>query len=185
MQSRTVCHWQSRRDDRAITLRILEIVETRIRYGCPRIHIQLQGEGWLVNHKKTHRIYCLEGLNLRRKRSRRHLSAAHRQQRSVLTHIDQFWSMDFVSDNLFKGQRSRALTVSIYDRPRRGCPSPFSPHRGPAMRLTLSPQPCYGMKRSPRMLWCQDAQRLPDCYSQRLLFPMTLMQFIFQPYSGT
>ena len=111
MQSRTVYHWQSRRDDRAITLRIREIAETRIRYGCPRIHIQLRREGWPVNHKKTHRIYCLEGLNLRRKRPRRHVSAAHRQQRPVLTGVDQCWSMDFVSDNLFNGRRFRALTV--------------------------------------------------------------------------
>ena len=110
MQSRTVYHWQSRRDDRAITLRIREIAETRIRYGCPRIHIQLRREGWPVNHKKTHRIYCLEGLNLRRKRPRRHVSAAHRQQRPVLTGVDQCWSMDFVSDNLFNGRRFRALT---------------------------------------------------------------------------
>jgi putative transposase len=110
MQSRTVYHWQSRRDDRAITLRIREIAETRIRYGCPRIHIQLRREGWPVNHKKTHRIYCLEGLNLRKKRPRRHVSAAHRQQRPVLT-VDQCWSMDFVSDNLFNGRRFRALTV--------------------------------------------------------------------------
>lgn len=101
MQSRTVYHWQSRRDDRAITLRIREIVETRIRYGCPRIHIQLQlqREGWLVNHKKTHRIYYLEGLNLRRKRPRRHVSAARRQPRPALMHIDQCWSMDFMLDN--------------------------------------------------------------------------------------
>ncbi|WP_440515063.1 IS3 family transposase [Serratia sarumanii] len=111
MQSRTVYHWQSRRDDRAITLRIREIAETRIRYGYPRIHIQLRREGWLVNHKKTHRIYCLEGLNLRRKRPRRHVSAARRQQRPILTHVDQCWSMDFVSDNLFNWQRFRALTV--------------------------------------------------------------------------
>ena len=111
MQSRTVYHWQSWRDDRAITLRIREIAETRIRYGCPRIHIQLRREGWPVNHKKTHRIYCLEGLNLRRKRPRRHVSAAHRQQRPVLTGVDQCWSMDFVSDNLFNGRRFRALTV--------------------------------------------------------------------------
>ncbi|MGE6096204.1 transposase [Klebsiella pneumoniae] len=101
MQSRTVYHWQSRRDDRAITLRIREIAETRIRYGCPRIHIQLRREGWPVNHKKTHRIYCLEGLNLRKKRPRRHVSAAHRQQRPVLSGVDQCWSMDFVSDNPF------------------------------------------------------------------------------------
>ncbi|SVU79452.1 IS3 family element, transposase orfB [Klebsiella pneumoniae] len=111
MQSRTVYHWQSRRDDRAITLRIREIAETRIRYGCPRIHIQLRREGWPVNHKKTHRIYCLEGLNLRKKRPRRHVSAAHRQQRPVLSGVDQCWSMDFVSDNLFNGRRFRALTV--------------------------------------------------------------------------
>ncbi|BEN66695.1 hypothetical protein SMKC072_45170 [Serratia marcescens] len=112
MQSRTVYHWQSRRDDRAITLRIREIAETRIRYGCLRIHIQLRREGWPVNQKKTHRIYCLEGLNLRRKRPRRHVSAAHRQQRPILTGVDQCWSMDFVSDNLFNGQRFRALTIS-------------------------------------------------------------------------
>ena len=111
MQSRTVYHWQSRRDDRAITLRIREIAETRICYGCPRIHIQLRREGWPVNHKKTHRIYCLEGLNLRKKCPRRHVSAAHRQQRPVLTGVDHCWSMDFVSDNLFNGRRFRALTV--------------------------------------------------------------------------
>ncbi|HIE2216996.1 TPA: hypothetical protein ACXK2T_002356 [Serratia marcescens] len=28
----------------------------------------LRREGWLVNHKKAHRIYCLEGLNVRTKR---------------------------------------------------------------------------------------------------------------------
>ncbi|MFL9151012.1 IS3 family transposase [Escherichia coli] len=111
MQSRTVYHWQSRRDGRAITLRIREIAETRIRYGCPRIHVLLRREGWLINYKKTHRIYCLEGLNLRRKRPSRHISAAHRQQRPSLTYIDQCWSMDFVSDSLFNGRRFRALTV--------------------------------------------------------------------------
>lgn len=48
---------------------------------------------------------------MRRKRPRRHVSAAHRQQRPVLTGVDQCWSMDFVSDNLFNGRRFRALTV--------------------------------------------------------------------------
>ena len=56
MQSRTFYHWQSRRDDQGITLRIREIAETRIRYGCLRIHIKLRWEGWPVNNKKTHRI---------------------------------------------------------------------------------------------------------------------------------
>ena len=111
MQSRTVYHYRSRRDDRALTRRIREIAETRIRYGCQRIHILLRREGWLVNHKRTHRIYCLEGLNLRTKRPRRHVTARHRNQRPSTTAVDQCWSMDFVADNLFNGRRIRALTV--------------------------------------------------------------------------
>ncbi|OVT68142.1 hypothetical protein BME38_17370 [Klebsiella pneumoniae] len=33
----------------------------------------MRREGWPVNLKKTHRIYCLEGLNLRKKRPRMHV----------------------------------------------------------------------------------------------------------------
>jgi len=73
MQSRTVYNYRSCRDDRAITQRILEIAETHIRYCYERIHILLRREGWLVNRKKTHRIGCLEGLNLRSKRPLRHV----------------------------------------------------------------------------------------------------------------
>lgn len=74
MQSRTVYNYHSCRDDRALTQRIWEIAEILIRYGVQRIHILLRREGWLVNHKKNHRIYCLEGLNLRSKHPRITLS---------------------------------------------------------------------------------------------------------------
>lgn len=90
---------------------IREIAETRIRYGVQRIHILLRREGWLINHNKTHRIYCQEGLNLRTKRPRRHVTAGHRRERPAVTAADQYWSMDFVADNLFNGRRIRALTV--------------------------------------------------------------------------
>ncbi len=66
---------------------------------------------WLINHKKTHRIYVEEGLNLRRKRPRRRVAAAHRTERPVVTQTNDCWSMDFVADQLFNGQRIRALTV--------------------------------------------------------------------------
>jgi putative transposase len=49
------------RDDRAERARILEISETRVRFGYRRIHVLLRREGWLINHKKTHRIYIEEG----------------------------------------------------------------------------------------------------------------------------
>lgn len=99
------------RDDRAERARIREIAESRVRYGMWRIHTLMRREGWIINHKKTHRIYCEEGLNLRRKRPRRSVAAAHRLERPVLSSVNECWSMDFVADSLFNGQRIRALTV--------------------------------------------------------------------------
>ena len=105
------------RDDRAVRQRMKEIAETRVRYGFSRIHILLRREGWRDNHKRTYRIYKEEGLNLRSKRPRRNKTAAHRQQRPLLTGPHQCWSMDFVSDQLFDGRRFRALTlVDNYSR---------------------------------------------------------------------
>ena len=92
-------------------MRIREIAETRIRYGYLRIHTLLVREGWHINRKKVYRIYCEEGLNLRAKRPRRRVAAAHRLDRPELTTTDQCWSMDFVADELFNGRRIRALTV--------------------------------------------------------------------------
>ena len=99
------------RDDRAERKRICEIAQTRVRYGAERIHVLLRREGWLINHKKTYRIYCEEGLNLRRKRPRRRVAAAHRMERPDVSSVNTCWSMDFVADQLFNGQKIRALTV--------------------------------------------------------------------------
>lgn len=109
---RSAYYYQSiKGDDSVLRKRIKEISMIRIRYGYQRIYILLRREGWFVNHKKVHRIYCEEGLNLRRKRPRRRIAAAHRLARPNLTNTNQCWSMDFVADNLFNGQRIRALTV--------------------------------------------------------------------------
>ncbi|AXE32270.1 hypothetical protein DK842_21570 [Chromobacterium phragmitis] len=98
------------RGDRAERQRIREIA-TRIRYGARRIHALLRREGWQINHKKAYRIYCEEGLNLRRKRPKRRVAAAHRQARPAVSSLNACWSMDFVADPLFNGQKIRALTV--------------------------------------------------------------------------
>jgi putative transposase len=109
--SRSSYHYRPIKDDSVLTTRIREIAAARVRYGYERIYILLRREGWKVNHKRVYRIYCKEGLNLRSKRPRRSVSAAHRTQRPEVSSIDQCWSMDFVSDNLFSGRRIRALTV--------------------------------------------------------------------------
>jgi len=71
----------------------------------------LRREGWKINHKRVYRLYRMEGLSMRLKRPRRHVMAAHRQNRPAAGAINENWSMDFVSDALFDGRRIRALTV--------------------------------------------------------------------------
>ena len=100
-----------RRDDRALRSRIREIAVTRIRYGSRRIYILLRREGWKDNHKRVHRVYKEEGLNLRNKRPRRSKAGAHRLERLPAVGLHQVWSMDFVSDALYNGSKFRALTI--------------------------------------------------------------------------
>lgn len=100
-----------RREYRPVRQRIKEIAAARVRYGMWRIYILLRREGFKDNHKRVHRIYKEEGLNLRSKRPKRNKSAAHRLQRPELSSLHQCWSMDFVSDQLFDGRKFRALTV--------------------------------------------------------------------------
>lgn len=83
----------------------------RVRYGCQRLHTLLRREGWPDNHKRVHRRYCLEGLNLRSKRPKRNRAAAHRLERLPMGRPHQCWSMDLVADNLFDGRKIRALTI--------------------------------------------------------------------------
>jgi putative transposase len=71
-----------RREDRPLRQRIKEIAASRIRYGMWRIYILLRREGFTDNHKRVHRIYREEGLNLRSKRPRRNKAAAHRLERA-------------------------------------------------------------------------------------------------------
>ena len=100
-----------RPDQTPLRLRIRDLSQTRVRYGYFRIYILLRREGWLVNHKRVYRLYREDGLSLRLKRPRRHVSAAGRERQPAAGAPNELWSMDFVSDALFDGRRLRALTV--------------------------------------------------------------------------
>ena len=100
-----------RNDQAMLRRRIRELAAARVRYGYYRIYILLRREGWKINHKRVYRLYRMEGLSMRLKRPRRHVMAAHRQNRPAAGAINENWSMDFVSDALFNGRRIRALTV--------------------------------------------------------------------------
>ena len=110
--STSVYRYQATRDGQVpLRMRIKEISAVRDRYGYKRIHVLLRREGWRVNHKRVYRIYCEEGLNLRAKRPKRRVSAAHRIKLPPATSQNESWSMDFITDSLFDGRRFRALTV--------------------------------------------------------------------------
>ena len=94
-----------------------EIAMIRVRYGFWRVFTLLRREGFSDNHKRVHRLYKLEGLNLRSKRPRRSRAGAHRSEKPKVEQVNQCWSMDFVSDQLFDGRRFRILTlVDNYSR---------------------------------------------------------------------
>jgi putative transposase len=97
--------------DAPLTEQMLEIAHSRIRFGFWRIYVLMRRAGWRVNHKRLYRLYKAEGLNLRSKRPKHRRASAHRLERAELSTINQSWSMDFVSDALFNGQKFRALTV--------------------------------------------------------------------------
>ena len=100
-----------------LRMRIREIAAVRIRYGYKRIHVLLQREGWEINHKRVYRIYCEEGLNLRRKRSKKRKSENLRVTRENVQNVNDCWGMDFASDSIFNGRRFRVLTiVDIFSR---------------------------------------------------------------------
>ena len=92
-------------------MRIREIANDRPRFGCERIHVMLKREGWQINIKRVHRLYCLEGLQVRmRRRRKKHLSL-HRGMPPPASAPNERWSMDFVHDQLANGLAFRVLTV--------------------------------------------------------------------------
>lgn len=92
-------------------MRIRDIAQTRVSYGYRRIHVMLLRERWKVNHKRVYRLYKLEGLMMRPKRPRRHVSASRRMVRGAASYPGESWSMDFMNDALYDGQKIKILTL--------------------------------------------------------------------------
>ena len=97
------------RDDEALRTELKSLAEHYPRYGCPTLHNMLRSAGLVLNHKRTHRIYCEEGLQVRTK-TRKKLTQP-RIPLSVPGRINERWSVDFVSDQLANGRRVRVFNV--------------------------------------------------------------------------
>ncbi len=103
---RSTCRHESvTAEQAALRMRIRDLAASRVSYGCRRIHLLLQKKGWQVNHMRVYRLYRLEGLRMRPKRPRRHVSARRRKISVAASSRDERWAMDFMSDELFDGKR--------------------------------------------------------------------------------
>ena len=135
---RSLYTYKSRRGEQAgLKQRIKEICETRVRYGYRRVHVLLCREGWMINMKKTRRIYNELGLQLRNKHPKRRVKAKLRQDRQEAVVPNDVWAMDFVHDQLATGRKLRVLT--IVDTHSRYCPAadPRFTYRGEDVVQTL------------------------------------------------
>jgi putative transposase len=91
--------YRSRRPGQApLESRIKEICQTRVRYGYRRVHVMLRREGWVINEKKTRRVYNEMGMQLRNKTPKRRVKAALRADRTPPSRSNEVWAMDFVHD---------------------------------------------------------------------------------------
>ena len=71
----------------------------------------LRREGWVINEKRTRRVYNEMGMQLRSKTPKRRVKAALRADRTPPSRSNEVWAMDFVHDQLATGTKLRILTV--------------------------------------------------------------------------
>ncbi len=87
-----------------------EKAQQRKRWGYRRLQVLLRREGHMDDHKRIYRIYCEEGLQVRKRRRKR-----ARTQRSFELQAgegrNRRWSMDFMHDSTASGRKLRILNV--------------------------------------------------------------------------
>jgi putative transposase len=108
---RSVAQYRLRRtDDRELVERLTAIAMERRRFGYRRIGLMLRRAGWVVNHKRVHRIYRKLGLQLRPRR-KRGVRYVRGNEIPAVTRPNERWSIDFVHDRLLTGRKFRCLTI--------------------------------------------------------------------------
>jgi putative transposase len=90
--------------------RLRALAQERPRYGYRRLHVLLQREGIVMNHKRLWRLYRQEGLAVRPKRRKR-AALGRRVMLPAVQRVNERWSMDFVGDSLADGRTFRALNI--------------------------------------------------------------------------
>ena len=98
------------RQDGPLREAIKEQACIRPRWGMPRLVYALRRDGWSDNHKRIHRIYTEENLQVS-KRKRKRTARARRQPAQVPEQQNQRWSMDYMEDQLYEGNKVRIFNI--------------------------------------------------------------------------
>ena len=111
--ARSSLRYQSQIKPEEVELRaqIRQLANQHQTYGCPRITALLRRAGSLVNHKRVHRLWQIEGLQLPRRKprkQRRGPKGAVINQAECYNHV---WSYDFLEDRTESGSKLRILTL--------------------------------------------------------------------------
>jgi putative transposase len=113
---RKTYRYRSRRPRREdLRCRLRALAEERVRWGYRRLHILLDREGVIANHRMVYRIYREEGLAVRRRKRKR--VSVPRRPMVAPNRVNERWSMDYMSDVLRGGRRIRIFNV-VDDRTR-------------------------------------------------------------------
>ncbi len=96
--------------DEELRTQLKELSHKHRRWGLPRLHSLLRNKGVVKNHKRTHRIYSQEKLQIRHRR-RKKISRLPRVQRPRASRPNEVWSIDFVHDWLMTRRKLKCLTI--------------------------------------------------------------------------
>jgi putative transposase len=115
-QPRGTQRYQSRRseDEQQLLRDMRRLARQRPRFGADRIHKSLVKGDWLVNHKRVHRLWKRENMQVPRKQHRRRRCAGGSENSCVrhrAEYKDHVWSYDFVTDRTEDGRQLRLLVV--------------------------------------------------------------------------
>lgn len=99
-----------RPEDANIIAALQELVSRYRSIGFWSCYHRLRQQGHPWNHKRVYRLYKQQGLNIRKRPSKR-LRDRPAQPLDRATALNQCWSLDFVHDRLSDGRKIRVLNV--------------------------------------------------------------------------
>ena len=108
--SRSAYYYQSKLDDTEVIKKLDELVKIKPNRGIDYYYRRSRREGCVWSRDRMLRVYREQGL-VRRPKRRRRLPEELRKPLYQPPHMNEVWSMDFMSDSLSDGRAFRVLNV--------------------------------------------------------------------------